>query len=68
MKKIIEKIAKANGVSVSDVENEMKQAIATAMAWSDTDEERKKLWHELSPQGEAPSIEEFILFMAKKLV
>lgn len=67
MKDVIKKVAEENGTSVAAVEKEMEYAIAYAMNLCCDDCNRKKLWNELSPDGNIPTIEEFIIFMAQKV-
>ena len=45
----------------------LPSAIAIAMASCNDNEVRRRIWDELSPNGKIPSVEEFILFVAKKV-
>ena len=64
MSKLIEQIAKKNGVTPKEVECEIKKAIRIAMINRNATPESKAIWEKLSPNGEEPSVEEFIKFCA----
>ena len=67
MKDIIKKIAKNNNTTVRNVTREIQSAIANAAASRYDNEQSRKIWDELSPNGKIPSVEEFILFVARKV-
>lgn len=64
MSKLIEQIAIKNGVTSEEVECEIKDAIHIAMQNRNATPESKEIWEKLSPNGEEPSVEEFIKFCA----
>lgn len=64
MSKLLEQIALKNGVSPEKVEHEIKEAIHAAMANRNDTPESKALWEKLSPNGEEPTVEDFIKFCA----
>ena len=64
MSKLLEQIALKNGVSPEEVEHEIKEAIHAAMANRNDTPESKALWEKLSPNGEEPTVEDFIKFCA----
>jgi len=64
MSKLIEQIALKNGVTPEEVECEIKEAIQMAMLNRDATPESKALWEKLSPNGEEPTVEDFIKFCA----
>lgn len=67
MSKLIEQIAKKNGVTPKEVECEIKEAIHIAMQNRNATPESKAIWEKLSPNGEEPSVEDFIKFCARLL-
>lgn len=64
MSKLIEQIAIKNGVTPEEVESEIKEAIHAAMTNRNATPESKAIWEKLSPNGEEPSVEDFIKFCA----
>ncbi len=64
-KVIIGQIAKENGVTAKEVEDEMKQAIRLGMASADPCV--KSQWEQIAPDGQEPTLELFIKFCASKL-
>lgn len=67
MNKIIKKIAKNHGVSVTEVEKELKTAILEGMKNRNANSFSQNFWNELSPNGEVPSPEQFIRACAARL-
>lgn len=63
--KVFEEIAKRENISVAEVREEIQHAIDETMR--NPSEEVKKRLEEMGMAGEKPSIEEFILTLAKQL-
>ena len=61
---LLEEIAKQYGVSIFEVKAEMEKAIDEA--WNNADETARAEQRKLFPNGK-PTIEEFIVEMAKKV-
>lgn len=61
-KKIIRQIAKENGVTVSEVETEIREAIRVGMASSNP--ECREIWSLISPDGKEPSIDALLKLCA----
>lgn len=62
-KKILETIAKNEGISVEEVEREMQIAILSG--YRNPDPQVQKIWSELPFKGEYPTPEEIIPYLAK---
>ena len=60
--KVIKKVAKAHGVSVKEVREEMQKAIRAGRESSDPN--AQAMWNRLFPDGKEPTPEEFILKVA----
>jgi len=63
--KAIKQIARTNGVSIADVRREMEIAIDTSLY--NPDPEIQAFWEPYIRNGQKPTPEEFILYMAKKV-
>jgi len=63
--KILEQIAKKNGVPVEDVRKEIEMAIAAAQ--NNPDPEVQKEWSKMKFKNDTPTPEEFIKYMAKRV-
>lgn len=59
----IEKVAQANGRSVEEVRTEMEAAIQEGL--SSTDPKVKEFWAQVPCEGEIPTPEEYIEFLAQ---
>lgn len=59
---VIKKVAKAHGVSVKEVREEMQKAIRAGRESSDPN--AQAMWNRLFPDGKEPTPEEFILKVA----
>ncbi len=68
MNRIIEKIARRNGVSPKEVEKEMKIAIREGMKSRNANDFSRAFWDSISPNGEEPTIIQFIEACTKELV
>lgn len=62
----IEKIAKKNNVPAETIRKEIAEAIRIGM--SNPDIKVKQAWHEMFPNGEEPSPEEFIQKIVDKIL
>ncbi len=62
-KNVFDSIAKNQGVSRAEVENEIAYAIGGAM--KSDDPKAKEIWGKISPDGKAPTPEDFIGILAK---
>ncbi len=67
MKDIIKQIAQKNGVSTKEVEREMRFAIREGMKNRNNNEVSKAFWDSISPNGEEPTIKQFIMACAGKI-
>ena len=66
MKKILKKVARANGVTVKKVETEMQEAINEA--WKNPPDDVAASYQRRVPcTGEIPTPDEFIRFMADEI-
>ena len=65
-KKIIARIAKQQGISVSECRSEMIEAIRTA--WNTTDPQVKDRQIRLVGEGRAPTPEELIVLFSSKII
>ena len=61
--KILQTIANKEGISAEEVEMEMQTAIYEA--FSKMDKMERKKWSKISRNGEPPTLEEFIEYMAE---
>ncbi len=59
---VIKRVAKAHGVSVKEVREEMQKAIRAGRESSDPN--AQAMWNRLFPDGKEPTPEEFILKVA----
>ena len=66
MNKTIEKVADKFGTTSEQVRIEIDNMIKQAMKNRNNTPESQALWNELSPNGEVPSAEEFLLFVTAK--
>ncbi len=66
MRKLLKKVAKLNKVSVGEVRFEIDKAIDCAMSSSRENEEVSLKWNVLFPDGEMPSMEDFIKRLAEE--
>ncbi|WP_304509699.1 sporulation initiation factor Spo0A C-terminal domain-containing protein [Anaerotignum sp.] len=66
MKRIYQKIAKENGISVSDVKREMQAAIDSAYKNVRKSQTEKELLENITYQGDIPTVEEFIESISSK--
>lgn len=64
-KKIIQQIARQNGVTSLEVESQMNEAIRIAMSTSDP--KAQQLWKQISPDGTPPSIDTFLAYCSKRV-
>lgn len=60
----MERMAKENGMTVAEMEREMANAIHAAM--NSPDPQIRERWKEISPDGNEPTVEEFLLYCAQK--
>lgn len=65
MNAIIQRIAKQHGVTPTEVEKQMQFAIQEAM--KSTDPVAQAHWKKISPDGNAPTIEDFLIYITKQL-
>ena len=63
--KILEKVAKQNGVSIEEVIKEITLAIDIGMASADP--AAQKHWADMPKKGEKPTPEEAISYLTKKI-
>ncbi len=66
MNKIIKTIAKRNGVSPKEVRKEMQIAIREGMKNRNANDFSRAFWDSISPNGEEPTINQFIEACSKK--
>lgn len=64
-KKILQQIAKKNGVTPEQVEADMKIAMRAGMA--STDPQAQALWKQMCPDGKEPDLDTFLSFMANRV-
>lgn len=62
---LIREIAKKFGVSKNEVEAEMQKAICEGMKISSRNADCERLWKQISPDGNVPTVEEFLAFAVK---
>lgn len=62
---LIREIARKYGVSEKEVEIDMQEAIREGMERASRDAATERLWKQISPNGEVPTIEEFLYFVVK---
>ncbi len=62
---IIKQIAKENGVSPNEVRADMQEALNTAMSCMSPKTEN--VWAQISPNGEAPSIDAFLKYCINQI-
>lgn len=67
MKRIYQKIAKEDGISVTEVKREMQAAIDHAYKKNDKPERERDLQESITYHGEIPTVEEFIASMSYKI-
>ena len=66
MDKIIQKVADKYGTTPEQVRADISCMINEAIKNRNNSPESQALWKELSPNGELPSVEEFLLFVTTK--
>ena len=66
MDKTIQRVANKYGITPEQVRTEIDNMIKEAMKNRNNTPESQALWNELSPNGEVPSAEEFLLFVTTK--
>lgn len=66
MRKLLRKVARSNKVSIGEVRFEIDRAIDCAMSSSRENEEVALKWNALFPDGEVPSMEDFIKRLAEE--
>lgn len=65
-KKIIKQIAKREGVTEKQVENDMQEAIRLAMTSPNLD--AQKFWKQISPDGSEPSVDTFLKAISAEIL
>ena len=63
---IIKKIAKENGVTPKQIENDIKEAIRIGM--SSSDPIAQAFWKRIAPDGKEPSIDTLLKFCANHIL
>lgn len=66
MDKTIQRVANKYGITPKQVRTEIDNMIKEAMKNRNNTPVSQALWNELSPNGEVPSAEEFLLFVTTK--
>ena len=61
-KEIIVDVARQQGMTPSEVEKEMKEAIREAMA--SPDPHAQELWRQIAPDGKEPTLDHFLTVVA----
>lgn len=67
MRKIYRKVAKKHGVTVTEVKRDMQAAIDCAYRKSNKTEAEKSIQKRVQTQGEIPTTEELICFLANEV-